>query len=33
MAKAIITGASGDMGKVIALELSKKGYEIIMACF
>lgn len=32
MAKAIITGASGDMGKVIALELSKKGYEIIMAC-
>lgn len=32
MAKAIVTGASGDMGKVIALELAKKGYDVVMAC-
>ena len=32
MAKAIVTGASGDMGKVIALELAKQGYEVVMAC-
>lgn len=32
MVKAIVTGASGDMGKVIAQELAKKGYHVIMAC-